>query len=178
MLADGPADAFFWLHHLQRPFKAWTRATGGSVLELHRYSRRAQAWAQLSTDDVLTRTLPQLQQIWPEVGPLVHADLQRNPWHVAFGPSMLEQAPTVQTPHPRVARAGDWIRTPQPGVFHLERATLTALLAARHLAPVLGLSPEVLPTPRLALKDGWSVRGTRRVIRAVRRGARLAGRQP
>lgn len=118
--------------------------------------------------------LPTLREIWPEIGPLVHADLQRNPWHVAFGPGMLEEAPTVQTAHPRVVRAGDWIRTPNPGVFHLERATLTALLAARQLAPQLGIAPEVLPTPKLHLQDGWSVRGTRRAVRAIRAGGRWA----
>lgn len=134
LFADAPVDNFFWLERLQRPFRAWHTATGGSVLEGHLYGSRAAKAVGRRDDAVVAEVLAAAETGWPELrGTLVHAHVHRNePTHVAFTPGAMSRLPTVETPLRHVALAGDFVATPWPALY-LERACLTGMLAARHL---------------------------------------------
>jgi len=180
IFGDERVDNFFWLDRLQRPFAAWREATGGAVLECHLYGARAARAATQRDDDVIAAVGAAAETGWPELrGQRVFAHVQRNPpTHVAFTPGTMARLPPVATPLPRVALAGDIVATPWPTLY-LERACLTGLLAARQLAPALGLGG--LPEPLPPYAAAPSVARARPVLRALRdRGvfprARRAGR--
>ncbi|MCC6337664.1 MAG: FAD-dependent oxidoreductase [Myxococcales bacterium] len=167
IFGDERVDNFFWLDRLQRPFMAWRAATGGAVLECHLYGSRATRALSLSDEGVVTLVGAAAEAGWPELrGQRVFAHVQRNPaTHVAFTPGTMRRLPTVETPLPRVALAGDFVHTPWPTLY-LERACLTGLLAARHLAPGLGLAG--LPEPLRPFDAAPSVARARPVLRALR----------
>ncbi len=162
LFADAPVDNFFWLERLQRPFRAWHTATGGSVLEGHLYGSRAANAQGRSDEAVVAEVLAAAETGWPELkGTLVHAHVHRNaPTHVAFTPGAMSRLPPVETPLPHVALAGDFIATPWPALY-LERACLTGLLAARHLG---AQTEEPLPP----FEAAPSVARARPVLRALR----------
>lgn len=169
VLSGFSADAFFWLDDLHRSFAPWRSASGGSVLELHLYGERAD-WADRSPDEVVLERLKEdVALIWPELrGHVVHGHVERNSaTHVAFGPGVMSRLPPPQTKSPRIALAGDWLACSTP-VLYMERACVTALEAARHVAPALDLDvrklPEVLP-PHPPAKN---VAQTRAVLRKLR----------
>lgn len=163
------ADAFFWLEDLQRNFAPWRAATGGSVLELHLYGERA-CQSRVSSDvQVVDRTRADVERVWPEwAGGFVHGHVERNEaTHAALGPGVLSRLPPVGTASPRVARAGDWLACPTP-VLYLERACVTALEAARWVAPALGLDPGSIPAPLGPHPPAANVEHTRRLLRTLR----------
>lgn len=170
VIADGRAEAGFWLHRLQMPFRRWHDHCGGSVLELHLYGEAADWSATVADGAIVEEVVQTVEEVWPVVAhTLVHADVQRNPAHVIWGPGALAEAHPVTTPDPRIARAGDWIATPHPYVFHLERATLTGLLAARTIAPQLSIAPESLAVPLLPGKEAISVRALRLALKGLQK---------
>lgn len=167
IFADPRVDNFFWLDRLQRPFRAWRDATGGSVLEAHLYGARA-AQAEASHDDeVLSSVRAAAEQSWPELrGSFVFGHVQRNaPTHVAFTPGVMTRLPPVETPLPRLALAGDFVQTQWPTLY-LERASLTGLLAARHVGRSLCL--ENFEVPLRPFPAARSVAWARPVLRALR----------
>lgn len=167
LFGDERVDNFFWLDRLQQPFAAWRETTGGAVLECHLYGARAARAAEQGDAAVLASVGAAVEAGWPELaGQRVFAHVQRNPpTHVAFTPGTLARLPRVETPLPRVALAGDFVETPWPTLY-LERACLTGLLAARHLAPALGLSG--LPEPLRPFAAAASIARARPVLRALR----------
>lgn len=168
LFGDDRVDNFFWLDRLQRPFVAWREGTGGSVLECHLYGARGAHAAALTDAAVVEAVGAAVESGWPELaGQRVFAHVQRNPpTHVAFTPGTMAHLPTVQTPLPRVALAGDFVKTPWPTLY-LERACLTGLLAARHVATPLGL--EALPEPLHPFPASKTVAAARPVLRALRK---------
>ncbi|GMU60381.1 MAG: hypothetical protein AMXMBFR34_21440 [Myxococcaceae bacterium] len=167
IFGDERVDNFFWLDRLQRPFVEWRTATGGAALECHLYGSRAARALSLPDEGVITMVGAAAEAGWPELrGRRVFAHVQRNPaTHVAFTPGTVQRLPTVETPLPRVALAGDFVHTPWPTLY-LERACLTGLLAARHLASSLGLSG--LPEPLRSFDAAPSIARARPVLRALR----------
>lgn len=169
VLSGLAADAFFWLDDLHSSFTGWRERTGGSVLELHLYGERADWAAQASDGEVLGAITETVERVWPELsGSVRHGHVERNAaTHVAFGPGTMSRLPPVSTPSPRVALAGDWLACRSP-VLYLERATVTALEAAQHVAPALGLErgrlPEILPP----YPPAPNVAQARRLLRALR----------
>ncbi|GMV40476.1 MAG: hypothetical protein AMXMBFR64_21920 [Myxococcales bacterium] len=168
-VSEGP-DAWFWLHRLQRPYRAWHEATGGSCVECHLYGRRAEEAVTQPDGVVLDRVAAAVERAWPEVsGSRIHADLCRNPpTHVSFEPGSMVRLPQVATFVSNLALCGDFVAARYP-VLYLERATLTGLEAARHVAPALGLDPAALPEPLPpfpARRHVRALRGTLRLLRA------------
>ncbi len=143
-----PADNFFWLHRLQRPFVAYHAATGGAVLECHLYGDRAVTAATLDDAAVLAQVEGVVDVGWPELrGARIAAHVQRNAAsHVAFGPGVMAKVPSITTHWPNMALCGDWIALDSP-VLYLERATTTGLIAAAHVGRSVGLAPEAFPEP-------------------------------
>lgn len=163
------ADAFFWLDELQSTFSGWREQTGGSVLELHLYGERASRSLTASDEAVLKRTSLDVERAWPELaGTIVHGHVERNEaTHVALGPGVMRSLPSVATRSPRVALAGDWIACSTP-VLYLERACVTALEAARQVAPMLGVERARLPAVLPPHPPAANVAQARRVLRALR----------
>ena len=148
VFAGGPADNYFWLSRLQRPFEAWTRQVGGSVLECHLYGRNADRARSLPDAAVGRRVVDAATHLWPELGAsCVHVQVRRNPrTHATFPPGDFGRLPSAETRVAGLALCGDWIASAAP-VLYLERATRTALEAARVVAPRLGLDAATLPEP-------------------------------
>ena len=170
IFADGEVDTFFWLDRLQHPFAEWARTTGGSVMECHLYGIRALRATGASDAEVLERVSRAIEAVWPGlVGRRIGAHLQRNPaTHTTFPPGTFSRLPSVSTCIANVALCGDWIAVSECAL-NLERATLTGLLAARTLAPVLGLDPGWMPAPLGVEPPGPSVLAARTLFRGLRR---------
>ncbi len=164
----GHAESYFWLDQLQESFAAWAQATEGAVVECHLYGRNAEACAARTDDEIARAVLATVRDAWPELSPTwLHARVRRNPrTHSTFPPGTFGRLPGVTTPVDGVALCGDWIATHAP-VLYLERATLTGLLAARALAPMLGLEPEWMPIPLAPDSPAPSVAAWRHFARAT-----------
>ncbi|MCV7279738.1 FAD-dependent oxidoreductase [Mycolicibacterium flavescens] len=123
-----PLDNVSVLDRYEREAIDWSRRTGGSVVELHSYA------ATDDVADVTSRLLPRMHELYPEtknaniVGErvLCRQDCPR------FGPGDFAARPTVSTPTPGLALAGDGIRIDLP-VALMERAATTGWAAANLL---------------------------------------------
>lgn len=130
-----PLDNISVLNRYEREATAWAERTGGSVVELHAYSV-ADDGPQLR-ESMLAR----LHSLYPET---VHArivvekTLCRNDCP-RLAPGDFASRPTVTTPHPGLALAGDGIRIDLP-VALMERAATTGIAAANRLLDHFGLA--------------------------------------
>ena len=174
VFASAAADNFFWLHRLQRGFERWHKETGGGVLECHLYGDRADESAGLTDDALLVRTRAIAQRCWPELDDsCVHGHVQRNPsTHVAFGPGVMANVPTVPTASPNVALCGDWIAC-DAAILYLERATITGMLAARHITEAVGLDANKVPEPLPSHPPAASIGAFRQLFRQLREAGYL-----
>ncbi len=163
------ADNFFWLHRLQPRFARWTDATGGGVIECHLYGDRATEAQVMSDGAIASRTVAVCEHAWPELrGSAVHAHVQRNaPTHVAFAPGVMSRLPAVETTIRNVKLCGDWIACDAP-ILYMERAVITALLAAKSIAGEVGLDASKVPDPLPAHPPARSIDAFRQVFRAMR----------
>jgi isorenieratene synthase len=163
------ADNFFWLHELQDSYRAWSKSTGGSAIEVHIYGPPEMLAVQdavllaYANRDVLT-AFPELR------GHLLHQVLQRNPpTHTLFGVGAADRHLGIRSPWPGLLCCGDWVRHPSPAFF-LERACVTgieaanAVLADRELPPWALL--DYLPPEPLA---GWIEKGMQLGRRLVKK---------
>ena len=112
-------------------------AHAGSVVELHAYA----LVGQRDERDLKDQLLAELHRVYPE---LQAATVVADEWLVRddcplWGTDPWEQRLTVQTPHPRIALAGDGIRCDFP-VALMERAATTGFLAANHVLHIYGLA--------------------------------------
>lgn len=169
VLSGLDADAFFWLDDIHATFASWRLDTGGSVLELHLYGERADWAARAGDEEVLSSVCDAVERAWPEVrGSLVHGHVERNDaTHVAFGPGVMSRLPPATTGCPRLALAGDWLASATPALY-LERACVTALEAAHHVAPSLGIGRDRLPEILPPHPPATNVAQTRRLLRKLR----------
>ncbi|MBA3531040.1 MAG: FAD-dependent oxidoreductase [Ardenticatenales bacterium] len=169
---DFVVDNFFWLHRLQSAYKEWSRATGGSAIEMHIYGPPellAQPDALL-----LARVITDTYRAFPELrGHLMHQVLLRNaPTHTLF--SVGDPHLGIETPWPGLFACGDWVYHPAPALY-LERATVTGIAAANALLSVLGLEPwPLLPHPEPEWFAGKVAHGWWRVRQALLRRSRRA----
>jgi carotenoid phi-ring synthase / carotenoid chi-ring synthase len=116
----------------------WAARTGGSVVELHAYAVAAGTEPQA----LRNRLVGSLRRVYPETRRARVVDA-RHEWRSDcpfFPVGSHSRRPSVVTPDPRVALAGDAIRCDLP-VALMERAATTGFLAAG------------------ALLAGWGVRG-------------------
>lgn len=168
--ANYTLDNFFWVHRIQRAFRSWHEATGGSALECHIYGP-PDLLAE-GDEAILAHAMADVHRAWPGLREhLVHAALQRNPpVHTLFGVGTTQHTLGVETPWPGLYACGDWVRHPAPALF-LERATLTGLAAANAVRRALGagelpLEPYAEPEPLAKLSE-VVLRGVRLAVDAV-----------
>jgi carotenoid phi-ring synthase / carotenoid chi-ring synthase len=122
-------DNYFWLHRLQDQYIRWSKATGGSAIEVHIYGPPE----LLAESDalLLARAATDVQAAFPELrSHLIHQVIQRNDaTHTLFGLGRADQHLGVVTPWPDLFCCGDWVRHPS-SAFFLERACVTGIAAA------------------------------------------------
>ena len=136
-----PLDNVSVLERYEREAGAWARRTGGSVVELHSYAVTG------PQEGLRDRMLARLHELYPETEGARVVDekvLCRNDCP-RFAPGDHAGRPTVATPHPAVALAGDGIRIDLP-VALMERAATTGWSAANHLLGHYGLAGHTLHT--------------------------------
>lgn len=152
-----PLDNISVLERYERESAEWAARTGGSVVELHAYS------VVDDTPSLRRDLLARLHALYPETeaaGVVFDKVLYRNDCP-RLAPGDFASRPTVATPHPGLALAGDGIRVDLP-VALMERAATTGLTAANTLLGHFGLrGHDVYTVP---------VRGRSSILR------RLAGR--
>ncbi|WP_431473362.1 FAD-dependent oxidoreductase [Ornithinimicrobium sp. W1665] len=176
----------------------WSAEHGGSVVELHGYAVDPHrdpdvaggGRGGLDEERVRARLLASLHQVYPETAELesVHEELVVEDDCGLVGTGPWRQRPTVDTPYPGLALAGDGLRVDWP-IALMERAAVTGVLAANHLLQGWGVRGEDVWTvplegilrrrPHLpaAVRDGAATvpgllrDGATRVPAALRRGA-------
>ena len=169
---------FFWLERMYAPYRAWSKATGGSAIEAHIYG--PQEKLDLPEALLLTETIMDLYRAYPELrGHLIFQHLQRNA-AVHTLPSLggRERHLGIRTHWPNLFCAGDWVRDPLPAFF-LERACATGIKAANEVLAVRGLEQWSLvdylpPEPFVGWIEKLMVRGRMR-IRARKQDAKKHG---
>jgi isorenieratene synthase len=136
-----PLDNVSVLERYERDAAQWTSRTGGSVVELHGYS------VTDDDDQVRDGLVARMHELYPETvgATVVDERLLRREDCPSFGPGDFARRPTVHTPDPRVALAGDGIRIDLP-VALMERAATTGWTAANHLLGGFGLAGHELHT--------------------------------
>jgi carotenoid phi-ring synthase / carotenoid chi-ring synthase len=136
-----PLDNVSVLERYEFQAAEWARRTGGSVVELHSYAVKG------PQNGLRDSMLARLHELYPETEGaavvnervLCRSDCPR------FAPGDHAMRPTVATPHPGLALAGDGIRIDLP-VALMERAATTGWSAANHLLTHFGLAGHVLHT--------------------------------
>ncbi|UQX11813.1 FAD-dependent oxidoreductase [Candidatus Mycobacterium methanotrophicum] len=134
-----PLDNISVLDRYERQAARWTRQRGGSVVELHSYAVES---AQ-PKDAMLSR----LHQLYPETAraEVVYERVLHRRDCPLFAPGTYAQRPTVATPLPGLALAGDGIRIDLP-VALMERAATTGWSAANQTLAQWGLAGHALCT--------------------------------
>jgi isorenieratene synthase len=175
---DFVMDNFFWLDRLQTAYQEWSRATGGSAIEMHIYgppNLLAQPDASL-----LARVLIDTYRAFRELrGKLLHSVVLRNEAsHTLFSVGEPGEHLGIETPWPGLFACGDWVYHPAPALY-LERAATTGIAAANAMLTNVGLEPwPILPHPEpewLAGKMEQGLRGLREAMlkRKKRAGANI-----
>jgi carotenoid phi-ring synthase / carotenoid chi-ring synthase len=160
---------FFWLERMYASYRAWSKATGGSAIEMHIYGPQE----KLDQPDalLLAEAITGFYHAYPEMrGHIIFQHLQRNAAvHTlpSLGPK--ESHPGICTRWPGLFCAGDWVRDPLPAFF-LERACATGIKAANEVLRRGGLAPwplvAYLPPEPLA---GWIEKAMLRARKQLRR---------
>lgn len=140
----GPLDNVSRLDAFEAGAAEWGRHCGGTVVEVHGY---ALADTSPATRDELWR---QAERVYPE---LAGAQVLAQEWLVGddcplVGLSPWHLRPTVETPDPRVALAGDLVRCDWP-IALMERAATTGWQAANTLLAGYGRRGHELWSPPL-----------------------------
>jgi len=164
-------DNFFWLDRIQEPYLRWSRASGGSAIEVHLYD----PGRLLAQPDgaLLARALYEVQIAFPELrGHAIYQVIQRNAaTHTLFGLGPAQTHPGTYAPWPGLFFCGDWVRHPTPALF-LERACITGIAAANAVLAGRGLeSWPLLAAPPPEAFAGW-IEGVMRRGRRARRARR------
>lgn len=144
----GPLDNVSVLERFEDGARAWSRAHGGSVVELHAYAvdptvRPDTPEAEAVADELVR----QLHRVFPETTDLatVHRELLVADDCTLIDPAPWRDRPGVATPVPGLVLAGDWVRADYP-VALMERAATTGILAANELLAAWGVRGEDLWT--------------------------------
>ena len=165
---DFTVDNFFWLHRLQKQYREWHEATGGSALEVHIYD--AEEVGQQADAALLAKVVAEVSAVFPELrSHLIHQHLQRNSVnHTLFGIGPMGKHISVKTPWPNLTCCGDWVYDPAPSFF-MERATLTGIKAANRILQETGRTPFALepypdPEPLAAFVERLMHKGRQRLL--------------
>ena len=166
---DFVMDNFFWLERLQPAYMQWSKATGGSAIEMHVYG--PPEFLTVPDALLLARVIVDAYRAFPELrGYLIHKVLQRNEaTHTLFGVGREGKHLGIETPWPGLFACGDWVYHPVPALY-LERATTTGIAAANALLTRLQLEPwPVLPHPEPEWFAGKMAAGLHRVRQRMMR---------
>ncbi len=138
-----PLDNVSVVNRYEAQAGQWAARTGGSVVELHAYSVSDRD----SDATVRAALLARMHELYPETtgARIVDERLLRRADCPRFAPGDFAARPTVATPDPRVALAGDGIRIDLP-VALMERAATTGWSAANRLLAGFGLAGHPLQT--------------------------------
>jgi len=163
---DFVVDNFFWLDRLQPAYREWSRATGGSAVEMHIYG--PPEIIALPDATLLARAVTDVYRAFPELrGQLLHARLLRNAaTHTLFQIGEPDLHLGIETPWPGLYACGDWVYHPTPALY-LERATVTGIAAANSALAARGQQPWPLldhPSPE------WLAGALAGMFRRVRLG--------
>lgn len=129
-----PLDNISVLSRYEHEATAWAERHHGSVVELHAYS------VSKDSPELRRAMMNRLHALYPETadaGVVYEKTLCRNDCP-RLGPGDFARRPTVATPFPGLALAGDGIRIDFP-VALMERAATTGLAAANRLLAHLGV---------------------------------------
>ena len=139
----GIIDNISCVHRYQDEARMWASRTGGSVLETHAYAIGPDYGVPVDQARIRADLLDQLMQCYPETRRLKILDerLEIRDDCPAFQPGSWERRPTVATPTPGLALAGDLVKVPFPTAL-MERAVSTGFLAANQVLDRWGLAPE------------------------------------
>jgi len=134
-----PLDNISILERYEREAADWARSRHGSVIELHSYATSSSATSQAA--------MARLHQLYPETATaqVVHQCVLRRGDCPLFTPGTYTRRPTVVSPQPGLALAGDGIRIDLP-VALMERAATTGWSAANHLLKLWGVAGHELCT--------------------------------
>lgn len=137
----GPLDNVSVLDRWEGEAARWARRSGGSVLEAHAYAVDAHA-GRASVERALWEGV---KRVYPEAARAAVLDV-RHEWRQDcphFPVGGYEDRPAVRTPHPRLALAGDLVRTALP-VALMERAATTGFEAANTVLARFGVRGHTL----------------------------------
>jgi isorenieratene synthase len=143
---DRLLDAVTFYHRVEATSAAWSAATGGSVIELHCYSvpdgvRDSEIAGTLKDD--WWGYFPELRTVR-----ILGESLQVNRNFTAFHTGMRAHRPGVETEHPRLVMAGDWVALQCPAML-MEAAVTAGLEAANAILRREGVREEaVYSVPR------------------------------
>lgn len=131
---------FFWLSKLQDQYIRWSKATGGSCIEVHIYG--PPETLALPDSVILAQAIKDIQDAFPELrGHRLHQLIQRNqPTHTLFSIGPVEKHLGTITPWENLYSCGDWIHHTSPAFF-LERACVTGIAAANEILATSHLVP-------------------------------------
>lgn len=166
----GPLDNVSVLERFEDHAAEWSRAHGGSVVELHAYALPDDA----GDDEVRDALRTALHEVWPETARLgvVHEEWLVRGDCVLVGLEPWASRPGVTTPDPRLMLAGDSVRCDLP-VALMERAATTGWQAADTLLTGWGLPGHgVWSVPlgsRLGPLPGLARRGLRAAASVTKR---------
>ena len=164
----GPLDNISVLERFEEHATTWSRASGGSVVELHAY-----ALPEGTVEaDLRERMLAELHRVYPETAALdvVHDEWLVQADCVLVGLEPWRSRPGVRTPDQRVVLAGDAVRCDLP-VALMERAATTGWLAADRLLTGWGERGHGVWSVPMGSRLGPVPRWARRGIRAYRSAA-------
>jgi carotenoid phi-ring synthase / carotenoid chi-ring synthase len=139
----GIIDNISCVHRYQGEASRWAARTGGSVIETHAYAIPESYGRPIDEQRVRADLLAQLNACYPEtVGmQIVDERLIVRDDCPAFEPGSWAGRPTVSTPTPGLALAGDLVKLPFPSAL-MERAVSSGLLAANEVLAGWGLAAE------------------------------------
>jgi carotenoid phi-ring synthase / carotenoid chi-ring synthase len=130
----GPLDNVSVLERFEGEAARWARRTGGSVVELHAYALTG------DPEQARRQLVEELRRVYPETAAARVID-ERHELRAdcpLFAPGTFVDRPTVITPDPAIALAGDFTRVDLP-VALMERAATSGFLAANALLSSWGL---------------------------------------
>ncbi|WP_181769052.1 FAD-dependent oxidoreductase, partial [Streptomyces albidus (ex Kaewkla and Franco 2022)] len=137
----GPLDNISVLDRWEGEAARWARRTGGAVLEAHAYAVDARA----DRAEIERALWDGVVRVYPETASARVTDV-RHEWRQDcphFPVGGYADRPEVGTPHPRLALAGDAVRTALP-VALMERAATTGFQAANAVLATWGVRGQTL----------------------------------
>lgn len=164
----GPLDNVTVLERFEAGAAAWSKARGGSVVELHAYAIPPATQGDPDAERALTATLiEELGRVYPETRALgiVAQELLVERDCPLIGTGAWDDRPEVRTPHNGIVLAGDWVRCDLP-IALMERAATTGFIAANELLRSWGVAGHTLWSVPTSGRHWWPGRARSLMRRA------------